>query len=82
MAYPTVRGLLPPQETRIRDLVTGQQGYTVPWAYTRETGELDVDFVVREEKGGTCSLRVKCTGINTYEIEFEEPVYRNPFGPH
>ncbi len=73
-----VVGMLPVEDTRIRDMMPGQTGYTVPWAYDRVSNKLDPDFTI-SDKGGTASMRVTCKSIGEYEIEFENPVYRSGF---
>lgn len=66
-----------PEPTKtIEDLAVGESGYTVPWAY--ENGNLNTGFPVGK-KGGTASLWVECVAPGEYAIEFEKPIYRNPF---
>ncbi len=71
-------GDAPPEEKKIADMQVGDSGYTVPWAYTNENG-LNTAFTISEEKGGTVSLWIECVADGRYVIEFETPVYRNPF---
>ena len=68
-----VIGDIPEPAKKISDLQTGENGYTVPWAY--RDGELDTGFTVGE-KGGTASLWVECVAPGEYVIEFDEPEYR------
>ena len=59
-------------ERKIRDMIPGEIGYTVPWVFSN--GQLNEDFTV-SQKGGTASLRVKCVQAHEYEIHFEKPIY-------
>lgn len=72
-----VLGNLPPKERTIADMLPGEIGYTVPWAWDEAVNQLRTTFTIGS-KGGTSSMRVECTGPEQYQIEFEEPIYRNP----
>ena len=72
-----VIGGVPPVMPKIRDLEVGESGYTVEWAFNKETMELDTSFTIGD-KGGTMSLWVECIAPGEYAIEFETPTYRNP----
>ena len=66
----------PERERKIRDMLIGETGYTVPWAV--RDGALNESFTIEPNKGGTLSLRVECVGKEQFHITYEEPVYRNP----
>lgn len=63
---------LPAPTGRIGDMVPGESGYTVPWAY--KDGVLNEDHSIGS-KGGTMSLRVECVDPGEYMITYEEPEY-------
>ena len=71
-----IDGYVPPREPRISEMSIGESGYTVPWAYSPETGELDTGFTVYCKSGGTVSMLVTCTGIDNYKIKFTDKSYR------
>ncbi len=58
----------------IGDMIAGESGYTVTWAWDNVNG-LDTTFSIGE-KGGTSSLWVECIVPGEYVIEFEEPEYK------
>ena len=66
----------PERERKIRDMLIGETGYTVPWAV--QDGELNESFPIKPDKFGTRSLRVECVGKRQFHITYDEPVYRNP----
>ena len=56
-------------DRRIGDMKSGEVGYTVPWAV--QDGNLNEDFSVHREHGGTVQLKVRCTlSGHAYEIEY------------
>jgi hypothetical protein len=75
----TVIGNLPPRDKKIGDMKPGDMGYIVPWAYDRETGNVRTDYTYSKTKGGTASVWIECVARGEYVIEFETPIYRNPF---
>ena len=66
----------PEKEELIKDMKTGESGYTVEWAYDSETQTLNEDFSI-DKKGGTGSLKVICVQPGTYSLKFEKPIYRD-----
>jgi len=66
------------QEKKIKDMVKGDVGYSVEWAFDEETSKLNTEFMVGE-KGGTFSMKITCLGNDLYDVSFEKPVYRNIF---
>ena len=64
-----------PTERKISDMSRGEVGYTMEWAYDKDTDTLDENYPVHV-KGGTASLRVECVMPGKYSLTFEEPVYR------
>ena len=62
-----------PPERHIRQMLKGEVGYTVSWAYDGDN--LDEEFTIMS-KGGTASLRVECIEPGQYSLTFETPSYR------
>jgi hypothetical protein len=44
---------------KISDLKVGEVAYTVPWAFDPDTNELETDFPIFTEPGGTVQLMVE-----------------------
>ena len=59
----------PKPERCIKDMVRGEVGYVVTWAY--RNGELYEEYPIHKEKRGTVSLLVKCVKPHKYALEFE-----------
>ena len=59
----------PEQKRCIKDMVKGEIGYAVTWAY--RNGELYEEHSIHKEKRGTASLLVKCVKPHKYALEFE-----------
>lgn len=57
-------------EVKIKDMVSGQIGYTVPWAYNEKDKMIDERFTIAE-KSGAASLCVECVKPGTYSLTFE-----------
>lgn len=62
-------GKRPEPDRTIADMDLGEVGYTVPWAYDADTGELNRNFTIGR-RGGTCQLRIECTGIKEYTLDW------------
>jgi hypothetical protein len=60
---------VPPDERSIGDMVAGEVGYTVPWAYDRETDTVDECYSIGN-KGEMASLRVDCIQPGVYVLTF------------
>lgn len=65
----------PNPERKISQMVKGEVGYTVPWAFDCKTQMLNENFLVWD-KGGTVSVQVECVRPGLYSLTFEEPAYR------
>ncbi len=59
---------------KIKDMNPGEVGYTVEWAI--QNGNLDEEYTIFPDKGGTGSVRVTCIAKGKYEIEYEASVYK------
>lgn len=64
-----------PRDRTNDEMLVGETGYTVPWAYDPDTGELRTTFSIGR-KGGTARMRVTCSAPGEYQVEVEAPVYR------
>ena len=57
-----------PEAEKIKNMVPGQVGYTVPWAVNRDN--INPEYSLRPEPGGTVQLKVKCIGVGMYELDW------------
>ena len=60
----------PEYHQEIGKMRVGEVGYTVPWAYNCETGNLNELYTIEHTRGGTCTLKVKCVLVGKYTIEY------------
>jgi hypothetical protein len=60
----------PEPERVIADMVKGEVGYTLPWAYDEATNSLNLNYPVYHTPKGTAALYVKCVGVQIYDISF------------
>jgi hypothetical protein len=67
MANATYKGTVPMART-IQDMKVGEIGYTVPWAYHPKTEELDEEYPIDSEPGGTAVLTVHCIAPRIYQV--------------
>ena len=66
-------------EREIGDMVSGESGWTVPWAL--DDGKLREDYPIYENSGGTSRLRVLCVEPHKYETHLRpdyQEIYHLP----
>ena len=66
-------------EREIGDMVSGESGWTVPWALSH--GKLREDYPILENSFGTAELRVHCVKPHEYETHlrpFRQEIYHLP----
>ena len=61
---------------KIKDMRREEIGYAVPWAYDPESQELNEDFGIEPEPGGTLEMAVRCIIPRVlYVVRVDNPRY-------
>jgi len=69
---------------KICDLLPGEIGYAVPWAFNPDTCDLDENFHINNEPFGTAQLAVKRSNDGSFVValnpdsdpEYQKMIYR------
>jgi len=61
---------------KLKDMVVGATGYTLPWAVWLDLKEqyvINLEFPVLSQPSGTCNMWVERTGKDTFTARHSEP---------